>query len=109
VGNAWDENNEWISVTTGGYYYMFLSCGAAIEKPFTLQLWQIPASGSNKVLISIDHLGTELNQEDEFGHGVVAMLNPGDTVQVVGLLGSTFFSGNVGYQTSFIGFILYAV
>ena len=104
IGNAYSEQSNTVIAPVAGYYYMNLNVGAGINKTLELTLQR-----QNEVFFAIDHTTTNLNAEDSYSHSVIVLLAAGDVVRAVALTDSTIFSGVVGYQTAFVGMLLYGV
>lgn len=104
-GNGlYNENSRQVTITTSGYYYVYISTGSAQFSPLMFSLRRNGAT-----LFAINHQTTTEEGEDSGGHGAVVALNANDVLKVVGEVTSYTYSSADGHQISFFGMLLYGL
>lgn len=96
-------SNNAITLTQGGYYYTYMSCGCPAGQRCFLTLRR-----NAQTLYSIQREATNDNGVQTLGHGMVVLFQTGDVLKVVNEANSAIFSSSDGLHTSFVGIRLYA-
>jgi hypothetical protein len=104
-GAAYQESDYTMTAPVSGYYFTCVSCGAGVGlsgSTFTLQL----VTGT-QVVFGIEHKSTITGATDMFSRCAVVYFDQGQTMRLVGLAGSYFYSSVMNYEVSWIGMLLY--
>ena len=99
--SVYNSGTNTVTIPVDGFYYVYISAGVQRQQQMRMSVQK-----NNAILFNIYHLAYS-DGEESLNHGMVVSLRQGDVLKVVGDVNSYFYNTKVGYQTSFIGMLLY--
>lgn len=104
-GSLYNSNNGIVTISTSGYYYLYISAGAD-ERQSTYMSVKRTRQGQKVTLFAIYRTATRADGIETLGHGSLQLLEAGDQLNVAAERGYSIYS-DADYATSFFGILLY--
>jgi hypothetical protein len=105
-GGVLNNNTGVVSIVNSGYYYVYITAGAASSKGTFVSLNRSTSQGQTSKLFAIYRTSTTASDVETIVQGRVVFLSAGDQLSMAVERGYVAFADS-SYEISFFGFLLY--